>query len=51
MRDRHTERMLSFERWHKRYKDDYNMHGSYCVRAGELAGDVECDEVFPYNNI
>lgn len=20
---------------------------SYCVRAGKLAGDVECDEVFP----
>lgn len=24
---------------------------SYCVRAGELAGDVECNEVFPNNNI
>lgn len=24
---------------------------SYCVRTGELAGDVECDEVFPNNDI
>lgn len=24
---------------------------SYCVGAGELAGDVECDEVFPNNYI
>lgn len=24
---------------------------SHGVRAGELAGDVECDEVFPNNDI
>lgn len=24
---------------------------TYCARTGELAGDVECDEVFPNNDI